>query len=211
MGKQQTNPESDFHRRFLEKDRAASLRAGRIGIWVTGGLLVAFTLLNTVLALETHLPFWSVLQIEAVIVGGCGLMFYLMGWTPYQEGKRPVTDQEVEARRQQERRQLLREAQGILPLAFRPWRLILESGVSVLLFVVGVALLVAPGSSPRDRLWGLVYGICCIASGILLLWFALFIKRRRARQIPGESARELEYRLTIGEITEGNDRAGDER
>ena len=112
-------------------------------------------------------------------------------------------DQEVEEQRQSERAQLLREAQGILPLSYRRWWLILQSCIATLFVVGGVVLLFYPASSPLDWLWSLVYGISSSIGGVTFLWLALVIKRRRAKQIPSESARELSYRLTHGEITEG--------
>ncbi len=204
MTEQRTNnPESEFHRRRLARDRAFSLRFGRIGMWVSGVLFALFTAMNIVFAFSTGLPFWSFLQIEAVVVAYCGSMFYLFGWVEYQLGKRVVSDQEVEEQRQSERTQLLREAQGILPLSYRRWWLILQACIGAVFIAGGVVLLFYPASSPLDRLWSLVYAVCFFIGGVAFLWLALVVKRRRAKQLPYESARELSSRLTRGEITEG--------
>ena len=206
-----SNPESAFHRRILEKERASSLRAGRIGMWASGSLLGVFSLLSIVLAISTHLSFWPLLLLECVIAGGFGAMFYFFGWIEYQMGRKPVTDQDVEDRRQSERARLLHEAQGILPISLRPRVLLLQFALGVLFIAGGVVLLVSPYARPLDQLWGRVYGIGFLIFGCSLLWSVLFVKWRRAKQIPAESARELNYRLMRGEITEGNgsERAGD--
>jgi hypothetical protein len=102
MNERHSNPESDFHRRILEKERAAHLRAGRIALWEAFSLLVVFTVLNIVLALSTHVLFWSFLLIECIVVG-FSAMFFLFGWIEFQVGRRPVTGQEVEERRAADR------------------------------------------------------------------------------------------------------------
>jgi hypothetical protein len=206
-----TNPESAFHRRILEKERASQRRSGRIALWVSGSLLVAFTLLNSVLALRTSLSFWSFLLIEFVIAGGFGAMLYVFGWTEYKAGTRPVTDQEVDARRQSERARLLREARGILPVSLRPRVLILEFILGVLFIAAGVVLLVLSYATPLDQFWGRLYGIGFLLCGFSFLSLVLIVKRRRAKQLPAESARELSYRLTRGEITEGSEGTGDDQ
>ena len=210
---QRTNPESEFHRRILEKERTAHLRVGRIALWEAFSLLVVFTFLNIVLAFSAHLSFWFFLLIECVLVGGLSVMFFLFGWTEFQVGKRPVTDQEVEERRQSERARLLREARGILPIAFRLRVLIVEFVLGVVFIAAGVVLLVSPYATPLVGLWGRLYGIGCILCGFSFLSLVLIVKRRRAKQIPAISARELSNRLTLGEITEGNGsgRAGDDQ
>lgn len=211
MRQQHTNPESAFHRRILEKERAFRQRAGRIAMWASGSLLVVFMLVSIVLAFSTHLSFWSFFLIEGVIAGGFGAMFYLFGWVEYQMGRKPVTDQEVEDRRQVERARLLREARGILPISLRPRVLLVQAILGMLFIAAGVVLLVSLYTTTLDQFWGRLYGICFIVCGFSFLWAVLIVKRRRAKQIPAESARELNYRLTRGEITEGNgsERAAD--
>ncbi len=101
--------------------------------------------------------------------------------------------------------QLFREAQGTLPMAYRPWRLILESVLGLLFIAGGIAFLVFVSPDVGDAL-RIAYGIGLLAIGLVLLWSALYIKRRRARHIATSSARELQARLALGEITEGDTR-----
>ncbi len=92
MNERHSNPESAFHRRILEKERAAHRRVGRIALWEAFSLLVVFTSLNIALAFSASLSFWSFLLLECV-VGGFSAIFWVFGWIELQVGRRPGNNQ----------------------------------------------------------------------------------------------------------------------
>ena len=201
------NPKSALHchRQKIAEDRASARRTGIIGMWLMSALLVAFTIFCIVLQLNKPLSLGAFLQMYLLIAVMLACLFYLMGYSEYQRGKQPITEQEVEQRRQKERAELFRQAQGELPMYYRPWRILVERIIGILFVATGIVCLVfAIRGLQKPEALLIVYGLGLLLPGGLLLWLAFYAKPREAKQVSTWSSRLLRHRMARGEMTEGN-------
>lgn len=201
MGEQYTNPESEAIRQRLVQWRAFYRRAGKIVMWILGIIFVLLTISNATFVIVTRSPFVAFLLTEVYLLAGCGCMFYLMGFSEWQRGRPPVTDQEIELHRQHERAELFRQSLGHLPVIYRPWWIILESLLGVCSLGGGIALLLYPltiGPAPS----GIVIGVAMVIFGPFMFWLGM-MGWRDAKYVPTLSVRTLRGRMIMGEATEG--------
>lgn len=169
-------------------------------MWMMGTFFVLFTAFSLFLELHDHPPLFAFLEMYLPIALMLGGMFYILGVVEYQEGRAPITEQEIEQRRQEERTRLFRQAQGYIPFMGRPWFLSLLIGVGVFFAVVGVLCFIFP---VVPSIWGIIYGAAFLFCAMLLFLTAWRI-HQRSKYLASDSARWLSRRLMMGEITEGS-------
>jgi hypothetical protein len=201
MREQASNPETEWHRLRLTKDRSSQRRIG-IALMILGFcvLLIAVTSVPDFPRMASMLPIPFALIGMYVVFWGSPLMLVLVGGMEYVEGRKPISPMDIEWRRQRERAELFRMAQGDLPWSYRKLVQVLFAIMGILLLAPGILVLLAQeGYRSGSLIWGILYSGC----GLLLLLLALVILPRRARQIPAESARALGASLAAGEGTSG--------
>jgi hypothetical protein len=199
MAEERTNPETEWLRQRLRKDRRLLRRDGMVCFLVGLCLLpVGIAGVNWAYS-RPAASWWDALGVFIIFLG-TPVSFLLLGVVQYLDGRKSVSHEEVENRRGRERRELFRMAQGKLP-----WRyssvVLGVFAVLGLLFLIPGMLLLLDGTSYHTEGWvlGLAYSVC----GILLLLYALVIFPRRRKRLPAQSARLLGSSLVAGEMTEG--------
>ncbi len=189
--------ETAYYQQELTRARKAQLRRS-IGLMVVCGILQGLWLI-----LGALLPLPDILSLDQFLLlspGVFGLLvgtFIIFGLRNYERSKQPVTMEEASRLRQAERARLFRQAQGVLPATYRPWRLALETLLALLCSGGGMVCLLY--SIPASGLLEFAYAACLQVIALYLLYSALYNKPRRARLIPATSARELRRRLALGE------------
>lgn len=190
--------ETAFYRYRLGQERNALRQRSVIVMILCSTLLGLGILLGGFLLLARIFPSDMLLFFSLVLLGVLGSIFLVFGVVGYRLAKQPVSEQEVLQLRQSERIRLFREAQGVLPVAYRPWRLALDGLLGMLCSACGIACLLF--SFPGNGVIKFLYAGCLQCTALSMLYNALYVKPRRARLIPSQSARELKQRLALGEI-----------
>jgi MFS family permease len=195
------NPETEWYRNYLTKDRRLQRRMG-MALFIFGTCLLPMgaAFVTAMFPRMTNiLGFLGLVGFFVTFLGGpLGLM--LVGWMEYMGGRQPVSLAEIERRRQLERAELFRMAQGKLPWRYSKVMLAVFAVLGLLLLIPGVILFFDPqGYRDGSLIWGLVYSVC----GLLFLLLAFVVLPRQIKRLPAQSARALEARLVVGEITPG--------
>ena len=192
------NPEAEFLREEIARERAGQRRGGLRAIVIFGATLFLCAL-TTLRALFTQQPLvvpLFLLFLMALLIWGI-----YNGVRNYRTGKSPIAAIDIEERRLQERAFLFASAQGQVPR---------ELGLPSLITKGVLAFLCLGWASDLLILYGPVQGISTLAIaflfplGIFLVSVTIRDWRRRHRLLH-ESADILAERLMLGEITEGQD------
>jgi hypothetical protein len=156
MSKYRTNPETEWHRRSLGKDRRAQ-RQGGVAFFILGIVLLPAGAAFAAWMyphLVARFSLWDTLGFFLTFLGG-PVAFLLLGITQYLDGRQPVSDEEIERRRQRERNELFRMAQGKLPFRYSYISLGLFAFFGLFCLVPGV-LVLSSGTSYHTGGWVLV-------------------------------------------------------
>ncbi len=199
MAEERTNPETEWLRRRLRKDRRLHRRDGTV-CFLVGLCLLPVGITGVILgSAHPAASWWDTFGVFLTFLG-TPIAFLLLGVVQYLDGRKSVTHEEVESRRQRERRELFRMAQGRLPWRYSLVFLGVFAVLGLLCLIPGV-LLLSDAASYQTGGWilGLAYSVC----GLLLLLYALVIFPQRRKRLPAQSARLLGSSLVAGEMTEG--------
>jgi len=192
--------ETAFYRAMLTRKREARQHQS------TAVMIVCVTLQMLWLVAGGLLPAWGLLSLDTfflfcpLVFGVLIGIFGLFGFLIFRRAARPITTEEVAHLRQSERVRLFQQAQGILPPAYRPWRIALEVFVGLLLAAGGISCLIF--SLPDKSLLKYLYAFSLHGTALYLLHMALYDKPRRAIGLAAEAAQELRRRLSLGETSE---------
>jgi hypothetical protein len=191
--------ETAYYRQTLTRKRAVLLRCS-VCVMTSCAVLQALWLL-----IGAMLPLPGILTLDQFLLLSPWVFllllgsFALLGLSAFRRARQPVSMAEVSHLRQAERERLFRQALGVLPAAYRPWRLALETLLGLSCAAGGIACLLF--SIPHAGPLKFLYAGCLQTTALYLLYTALYTKPRRARQLPAVSARELRRRLALGEET----------
>lgn len=195
------NPETEWYHQQIVKDRHSLRKSGIIAFIIGVCLLPAGIFLLTS-SLPQVLRDASVFQPIVLFATTLGtpLGFILLGLLQYRDSKRPVVQEEVLQKRQQERTQLFRMAQGKIPWRYSKAVFIIFTIFGLLFLIPGIATLVyTTGYSDGGLVWGILYSLM----GLLLLIYGVIILPRRIQRLPAESVQALAASFVAGEVTQG--------
>ena len=118
-----------------------------------------------------------------------------------------ITDEEVEHRRNAERRQLFLYAQGTKPWWYRGTAIVFMLIYSILLSFLGIIFLVFSSMNLSKYGWGSIWigmaiGILFVIAGLYYL-LQTIDRAKTAAQLAKLSSQELALRLESGEVTKG--------
>ena len=194
-----------FERRWSRRGGIAQIIFGT-AIGVVGiGMIVLFLV-------TFHIPplregnLWLIFAMLVLFTIGLPFSLVPAGLKTLRKAEQPIADTEVEARRQAERSQLFKQAQGHLPEEYTPRgqrNALLLGGGLALFFAL---LLMAFWGQPFPLwLFGRIFGIGGILTGLLLALQPLVYNRRAATALQKQSAQALRQRLTLEESRNGED------
>ena len=191
------NPEFLLHYNRLRRDRAWMRRRGYVLLLIAGILLASVIFFASTASLSGS----GTLETFLVLVGFL-LLFVCNGLVMLWRSHRPISDDEVARRRQEERRQLFQFAQG--RATWHYWSAVAIQFLGGLLFpLLGIG-----------AAWSLltIRGYMDVVSAVGIFLFLLFgwysLSRairnvRLLRRLAKLSSQELADRLSLGEATEG--------
>ncbi len=193
----QVNPEYLYHHEQLRRARAWQRRRGYLFLIAAGGMLALTVLLGSTAPLELQgalIPF-------LLFIGFFMILLY-MGLLVLKHGQRPIRDEEVARRRQEDRRQLFQFAQGTH--LWRYWLSVALQGLVGLgfLFLGGGSTWIALQNLNNPHLAQIALGIPLLFAGGYYLFKAISSARLIGR-LKELSSRELADRLSLGERTQG--------
>ena len=189
--------ETAFYRNILVQRRKAQRQRSTLVMVVCGTLMMLWLFLGGLLPLHNILSLTTFLLLSPFVFGLLTGIFAIFGFRSYRRAYASITDNDVSRLRQAERMGLFQQAQGILPSAYRPWRIALDVLVGLLFAASGISCLLL--SIPDNGLLKYIYAFSLHGTSLYLLYSALYTKPRRAKDIPAESARELKRWLALGE------------
>ncbi len=189
--------ETAFYRNILVQRRKAQRQRSTLVMVVCGTLQMLWLFLGGLLPIRNILSLTTFLMLSPFVFGLLTGIFAIFGFRSYRRAHASITDNDVSHLRQIERMRLFRQAQGILPDAYRPWRIALDVLVGLLFAASGITCLLL--SIPDNGLLKYVYAFSLHGTALYLLYAALYTKPKRAKDIPAESARELKSWLAHGE------------
>ena len=146
-----------------------------------------------ILVLNAHVSLAILLLLLFIAIVLFGIIFYQVGFKLYQQGRQPITEQEVEQSRRQERTALLKYALGELPSELKVRNLVGQGIIGIFSTTIGISTLISHHPA----------GIIPLLVGIAIV-LIVFKERIRAKRLVSESAKALADQLTHGEFTEGN-------
>lgn len=204
--------EFEVHQSMLLFERKWTRRGGLAQI-IGGTALGAVGVVTVVVFFFTfHMPSWQdgnlwlifgLLVISTIVVP---IVLISSGLKALQKGEQPVTDAEVEARRQTDRVAMFAQARGDLPAEYTPHghrnALFIGGGIVIfcLIFLIRVWEQPAALSVP-----GRILGIGCAFFGLLLMMQPLVYNRKAAQVLQQQSAQALRQRLAAEEYTDMED------
>lgn len=194
-----------FEHRWSKRGGIAQIIIGTaIGI-VGIGMIVLFLVTFHIPSLKDG-NLWLLFVLLALFTLGLPFSLIPAGLKTVRKAEQPIADTEVEERRQQERSQLFTQAQGQLPVEYTPRgqrNAILLGGGMVLFFAI---VLVAFWEQPFPLwLFGRIFGIAGVLTGLLFSLQPLVYNRRAAAALQRQSAAHLRQRLTVEEHEPGVD------
>lgn len=192
------NPEAEFLREEIAKERAAQRRRGLRTIVIFGTTLFLCSL-TTLRALFTQQPL--VVSLFLLLLMGLLIWGIYNGVRNYRIGKSPIATIDVEERRLQERAFLFASAQGQVPRTLGLLSLITKGMLALLCLGWSAELFILYGASQGIATFAIIF---LLPLGVLLVSVTIrdWLSRRRLLR---ESADILAERLMLGEITEGQD------
>ncbi len=189
--------ETAFYRNILVERRKAQRHYSTIVMIVCGALQLLWLFVGGLLPIRGILSLDTFLLLSPFVFGLLTGIFVVFGFRSFRRAYKPITINDVARLRQAERVRLFQQAQGILPTAYRPWRIALDILVGLLFAAGGIACLLF--SVPDRGLLKYIYAFSLHGTALYVLYSALYTKPRQARYIPIESAQELRCRLALGE------------
>ncbi|GHO69105.1 hypothetical protein KSC_079970 [Ktedonobacter sp. SOSP1-52] len=192
------NPEAEFLREEIAKERAAQRRRGLRAMIIFCATLFLCSL-TTLRALFTQQPL--VVSLFLLLLMGLLIWGIYNGMRNYRTGKLPIATIDIEERRLQERAFLFASAQGQIPRTLGLPSLITKGVLALLCLGWSTDLLVLYGASQGIATFAIIF---LFPLGVLLVSVTIrdWLRRRRLLR---ESADILAERLMLGEITEGQD------
>ncbi|HEY7358637.1 MAG TPA: hypothetical protein VH590_19280 [Ktedonobacterales bacterium] len=191
------NPEHWLHYQRLRRDRAATRRRGYVLLAVAGGLLAL-----TIFFISTALLWTAGAFLALLVLLGFTLLLASNGALAIKRGRRPISDDEIARRRQQERQQLFQFAQG--RVSWRYWLTVgVQSiiGIILLAFAAQIAWSLLTSQSSPNLLDGIPGVVLLLAGGYNC--YKAIRGARLLRRLARLSSQELAARLSLGEATEG--------
>lgn len=195
--------ETAFYRNILIQRRKTQRQRSTVVMIVCVALQMLWLLIGGTLPLRNILSLDTYLLLSPFIFGLLTVIFALFGFRSFRRASKPVTLNEVAHLRQTERIRLFQQAQGILPTIYLPWRIALDVLIGLLFAASGIACLLF--SVPDSGLLKYIYAFSLHGTALYLLYSSLYIKPRRAKHLPAESAQELRRRLALGEEMNGSE------
>jgi hypothetical protein len=191
------NPEFLFHYERLRRDRALLRRQGYVLLIAAGALLAGVILIGSAGHQGRPASF-----LPLALFLGFAVLLTCNGVLAIHRSRKPINDDEVARRRQDERRQLFQFAQG--HISWRYWLAVaIQCLIGAIFLALGLqgALSLLAHPNTVDFLDTLLSGTC-----LLVGWYSLASAFRRAlrlRRLARVSSQELAARLSLGEATEG--------
>ena len=189
--------ETAFYRTMLVQRRKAQRYYSTLVMIVCGALQMLWLFIGGFLPIRDILSLNVFLLLSPFVFGLLTGIFVIFGFRSFRRAYKPITLTDIARLRQAERVRLFQQAQGVLPTAYRPWRIALDTLIGLLFAASGIACLLF--SVPDRGLLKYVYAFSLHGTALYLLYAALYTKPRQAKYIPSESAQELRRRLALGE------------
>ena len=191
------NPEHWLHYERLHRDRAATRRRGYVLLAMAGGLLAL-----TIFFVSTALLWTAGAFLALLVLLGFALLLASNGVLAIRRGRRPISDDEIARRRQQERQQLFQFAQG--RVSWRYWLTVgvqAVIGIILLAFAAQIAWSLLTSQSSPNLLDGIPGVVLFLAGGYNC--YKAIRGARTLRRLAQISSQELAARLSLGEASEG--------
>ncbi len=203
-----TNPEFVFQRENISRARRSRRRYGFL-LLPLGILLLAIPVMVITVSLVQSAAYSP--QLFEIIVGLCGILILFRAVLSLREGYKPVTNSEVEQRRQRERNQLFKQAQGAIPWQFGNATRFREAILGILVGLMSIWM-IASSLKPLSSLWPIfIVGLLLLLYAAYAVVDALILKPQQAKRLVRESSRELALRLSLGEMTQGKEKDSSEK
>ncbi len=206
------NKEFEVHRHMLEFEHKWTRRRGLALIMLGTGLASVGTVMVLVFFNTFHVPslqdgsLWLIFALLVLSTVVFPISLIPSGLKTLQKGEQPITDTEVEARRQAERSQLFAQARGNLPEAYTPHgrRFALIAGGGIATFSVTFLILVWGQPTPLSGP-GRIVGIGCALFGLVVMAQPLVYNRKAADALQQRSTQALRQRLADEEHPDTED------
>jgi hypothetical protein len=193
-----TNPEFLFHHQNILYSRRSTRRAGFL--FLTFGVpLLIIALPLTILSITLHRYHLLAFLIDLVVV-----TCLYRAISALRKGFAPITNEEIEQRRQLERKQLFSQAQGSLPREYKLPTRVAEVILGLVSGFIGISTVIFTSAYLANEWVIFISGIIISLYAPITLIHALILKPRKARSLRSVSNRELALRFSLGEMTQGD-------
>jgi len=203
------NPEFELHLRRLILKRQMEERYG-IVLTMAGVTYFILILVCWILLLLLR-RMWITGEVVGISGGAIITYFIFSGLTSIRSGRQPITSREVHQQRRVVRMALYRQARGELPYhyTFKGRAKTLLIG-SVMISSSVLILLFSLRDIPELAWVRMLFVIAALVLELMLILDTLYLTFREARNLPAQSAYELNRLLASGEMTTGEPTPGEE-